>query len=156
MKVKRVSKIWVRTSTTNIHLLQSIQNKKQKTKTKTKTKQKITRIKKMNAGISGLIPKRNRLKYLTMHSPFCCFIRKILKLNGHPDYFGICVNKSASLKEHFFFLRKLYVSFEKVKNNMIGNIISFYRIFVLSNLDVWFRNNGKSCEVRPDLFGLIH
>ena len=39
-----------------------------------------------------------------------------------------CVNKSASLKEHFF-LRKLYVSFVKVYNNMIGNIISFYRIF---------------------------
>ena len=43
-----------------------------------------------------------------------------------------CVNKSASLKEHFF-LGKLYVSFEKVYNNMIGNIISFYRIFVLCN-----------------------
>ena len=39
-----------------------------------------------------------------------------------------CVNKSASLKEHFF-LEKLYVSFEKVYNNMIGNIISFYKIF---------------------------
>ena len=66
-----------------------------------------------------------------------------------------CVNKSASLKEHFF-LGKLYVSFEKVNNNMIGNIISFYRIFVLYNLDVWFRNYGKSCEVPPNLFGLIH
>ena len=50
-----------------------------------------------------------------------------------------CVNKSASLKEHFF-LGKLYVSFEQVYNNMIGNIISFYKIFVLCNLDVWFRN----------------
>ena len=66
-----------------------------------------------------------------------------------------CVNKSASLKEHFF-LGKLYVSFEKVSNNMIGNIISFYRMFVLCNLDVWFRNYGKSCEVPPNLFGLIH
>ena len=68
-----------------------------------------------------------------------------------------CVNKSASLKDHFF-LGKLYVSFEKVYNNMIGNIniISFYRIFVLCNLDVWFRNYGKSCEVPPNLFGLIH
>ena len=46
-----------------------------------------------------------------------------------------CVNKSASLKEHFF-LGKLYVSFEKVYNNMIGNIISFYKIFILCNLDV--------------------
>ena len=66
-----------------------------------------------------------------------------------------CVNKSASLKEHFF-LEKLYVNLEKVYNNMIGNIISFYRIFVLCNLDVWFRNYGKSCEVTPNLFGLIH
>ena len=39
---------------------------------------------------------------------------------------------------------------------MKGNIISFYRIFVLCNLDVWFRNYGKSCEVPPNLFGLIH
>ena len=66
-----------------------------------------------------------------------------------------CVNKSASLKEHFF-LRKLYVSFVKVYNNMIGNIISFYWIFVLCNLDLWFRNYGKSCKVPPNLFGLIH
>ena len=69
--------------------------------------------------------------------------------------FTACVNKSASLKEHFF-LGKLYVSFEKVNNYMIGNIISFYRIFVLCNLEVWFRNYGKSCEVPPNLFGLIH
>ena len=59
-------------------------------------------------------------------------------------------------KGAFFFLGKLYVSFEKVYNNMIGNLISFYRIFVLCNLDVWFRNYGKSCEVPPNLFGLIH
>ena len=66
-----------------------------------------------------------------------------------------CVDKSASLKEHFF-LEKLYVNLEKVYNNMIGNIISFYRKFVLGNLDVWFINYGKSCEVPPNLFGLIH
>ena len=66
-----------------------------------------------------------------------------------------CVNKSASLKEHFF-LRKLYVSFVKVYNNMIGNIISFYRIFVLCNLDLWFGNYGKSCRVSLNLVGLIH
>ena len=51
---------------------------------------------------------------------------------------------------------KLYVSFEKVYNNMKGKLTSFYRIFVLCNLDVWFRNYGKSCEVPPNLFGLIH
>ena len=66
-----------------------------------------------------------------------------------------CVNKSASLKEHFF-LRKLYVIFVKIYNNMIGHIISFCRIFVLCNLDLWFRNYGKSCKVPPNLFGLIH
>ena len=27
----------------------------------------------LNAGTSGLIPKRNRLKYLTLHSPLCLF-----------------------------------------------------------------------------------
>ena len=70
-------------------------------------------------------------------------------------HYTACVNKSASLKEHFF-LRKLYVSFVKVYNNMIGNIISFYRIFVLCNLDLWFRTYGKSCKVPPNLFGLIH
>ena len=62
-----------------------------------------------------------------------------------------CVNKSASLKEHFF-LRKLYVIFVKVYNNMIGNIINFYRIFVLCNLDLWFRNYSKSCKVPPNLW----
>ena len=66
-----------------------------------------------------------------------------------------CVNKSASLKEHFF-LRKLYVNFVKVYNNMIGNIISFYQIFVVCNLDLWLRNYGKSCEVPRNLFGLIY
>ena len=71
------------------------------------------------------------------------------------NIYTACVNKSASLKEHFF-LRKLYVSFEKVYNNMKGNIISFYRIFVLCYLDVWLRNYGKSCKVPPNLFGLIH
>ena len=57
----------------------------------------------LNAGTSGLIPKKTRLKLLTLalllHSPFCSFIRKkkkkkkkkkkIVELNGHPEYFGI-------------------------------------------------------------------
>ena len=81
--------------------------------------------------------------------------QKFMKLSVTSNHNTACVNKSASLKEHFF-LGKLYVSFEKVYNNMIGNIISFYRIFVLCNLDVWFRNYGKSCEVPPNLVGLIH
>ena len=38
-----------------------------------------------NAGTLGLIPNNNRLKFITLHSPFCLFIGgKILKLNGHP------------------------------------------------------------------------
>ena len=42
------------------------------------------------AGTSELIPKKNRLKFVTLHSPFS-FIRKkkYSKLNGHPEYFGI-------------------------------------------------------------------
>ena len=45
----------------------------------------------LNAGTSGLIPKRNRLKFLTSIRPFFSFLseKKILKLNGHPEYFGI-------------------------------------------------------------------
>ena len=82
-----------------------------------------------------------------------------MKIKTHKHAYKLvntaCVNKSASLKEHFFFLRKLYVSFVKVYNNMIGNIISFYRIFVLYILDLWFRSYGKSCKVPPNLFGLI-
>ena len=80
------------------------------------------------------------------------YYRIIYKQN--PFNITACVNKSASLKEHFC-LRKLYVSFVKVYNNMIGNIISFYRIFVLYILDLWFRSYGKSCKVPPNLFGLI-
>ena len=82
------------------------------------------------------------------------FTRVTFEVTNHFTHTA-CVNKSASLKEHFF-LGKLYVSFDKVFNNMIGNIISFYRIFVLCNLYLWFRNYGKSCEVPPNLFGLIH
>ena len=38
----------------------------------------------LNAGTSGLIPKRNWLKYSTLHSPFCLFIRnlKFTSLDG--------------------------------------------------------------------------
>ena len=44
----------------------------------------------LNAGTSGLIPKRNWLKFLTFQSPFYFLSeKKILKLNGHPEYFGV-------------------------------------------------------------------
>ena len=99
--------------------------------------------KKLKIGMGSLYLTENRLSWNEM---YCA---------SDDHNYTACVNKSASLKEHFF-LGKLYVSFEKVYNNMIGNIISFYRIFVLWNLDVWFRNYGKSCEVPPNLFGLIH
>ena len=66
-----------------------------------------------------------------------------------------CDLQRVSIKVHhyrsIFFLLKLYVSFEKSYNNMIDNIICFHRIFVLCNLDDWFRNYGKSCEVPPNL-----
>ena len=96
-----------------------------------------------------------RVTLLMTISPICQSPSNSAEITNHPPYTA-CVNKSASLKEHFF-LRKLYVSFVKVYNNMIGNIIfSFFRIFVVCNLDLWFRNYGKSCKVPPNLFGLIH
>ena len=64
MKVKRVSKIWLRISTTK-YSLTTIQSLKFLVKTWT-----------LNAGTSGLIPKKNCLKFLTLHSPFRFFIMK--------------------------------------------------------------------------------
>ena len=53
-----VSKILVGMSTTKVHLLQfKIQSRLQKIGT-------------LNAGTSDLNPKKNRVKFLTLHSPF--------------------------------------------------------------------------------------
>ena len=41
-----------------------------------------------NTGTSELIPKRNCLKFLTLHLPFCLFSHKNT-LNWHPQYFGV-------------------------------------------------------------------
>ena len=43
----------------------------------------------VNAGTLELIPKKKYLKFPTLHSPFCLFFIKLLKLNCHPDYFGV-------------------------------------------------------------------
>ena len=43
----------------------------------------------MSTGTSELIPKKKHLKFLTLHSPFAFFSQKILKINYHPEYFGI-------------------------------------------------------------------
>ena len=43
----------------------------------------------LKAGTSELIPKRNRLKYLTLHSPFSFLSTNMFKLNGHPECCGI-------------------------------------------------------------------
>ena len=40
----------------------------------------------LDAGTSGLIPKRERL---TLYYPFCLFIRKNTLLNYHPESFAI-------------------------------------------------------------------
>ena len=40
----------------------------------------------LNAGTLGLISKRNRLKFPTLHSPFCLFIIK----DTLTEYFEIC------------------------------------------------------------------
>ena len=61
-------------------------NSKFKTSIKTRT---------LNASMLGLMLKRNNLKFLTLHTPFCLFIiikwNKILKLSWLiiPEYFGI-------------------------------------------------------------------
>ena len=49
----------------------------------------LVRTRTLTAGTSGLIPKRNRLKLLTLQSPFCFFIIKILELIFYPEYFGV-------------------------------------------------------------------
>ena len=36
----------------------------------------LVKMRTLDAGTPGLIPKRNRLKFLTSHFPFCLFIRK--------------------------------------------------------------------------------
>ena len=43
----------------------------------------------LNAGASEPISKKNRLKFITLHSPNCLFLIKILWLNCHPEYFGV-------------------------------------------------------------------
>ena len=40
-----------------------------------------------NAGTSELIAKKKHLNFLTLHSPFCLLLIKILELNCHPEYF---------------------------------------------------------------------
>ena len=63
MDTNMVSKIWLEMSTTN----NLIQNSKSLAKTGT-----------LNAGTSELISEKKRLKFLTLHSPFCLFIIGIL------------------------------------------------------------------------------
>ena len=40
-------------------------------------------------------------------------------------------------------------------NNMIDINNIFHDIFVLCNLNLWFRSYSKSCEVPLNLFGLV-
>ena len=51
-------------STTNIHILQF------------KTRKSLVKTRSLNAGTSGLTPKRNRLIYITLHSPFAFYKKK--------------------------------------------------------------------------------
>ena len=39
-----------------------------------------------NAGTSELIPKKKPLNFLRLHSPFCFFLMKMLKLNCYSEY----------------------------------------------------------------------
>ena len=78
MENSMVNKIWAEMcTTTNIHLLQF------------KILSHLQKIWTLNAGISEFIPKKKHLKFQTLHSPFCPFFIKILKLNHHPEYFGV-------------------------------------------------------------------
>ena len=43
----------------------------------------------VHAGTSGLISKRNRPKFLKLHSPFCLLIRKKYSNCGHSEYFKV-------------------------------------------------------------------
>ena len=66
MKVKRVSKIWVRLSTVILIFIYS----------NSKYIKSLVKMRTLNAGTSGFIPKRNCLNLLTLCSPICRFIRK--------------------------------------------------------------------------------
>ena len=72
-----VSKIWVGMSTTNIFIYPN-SNSKPIAKTRT-----------LNLSTSEPIQKKTRPKFLTLHSPFCLFLIKILKLNCHREYFRV-------------------------------------------------------------------
>ena len=50
--------------------------------------------------------KKNNLKFLTLHLPFCLYLMKILKLNCHPKYFGV-----------FFSWWNHYMHFKMVHSN---------------------------------------
>ena len=66
MKVKRERKIRLRMSITNIHSLSPL-----------------------TVGTSRLMPKRNRLKFQTLKSPYCFLFIKILQINCNPEYLGV-------------------------------------------------------------------
>ena len=65
-------------STTNIHFLQF----------KFKFTCKNAKFKTLNGSTSGLIPKRNGLKFLILHLPVCLIIRK----NTHTEFIQSTVN----------------------------------------------------------------
>ena len=67
----------------------------------------------LNADTLRLIPKRNRLKFLTLHLPFCLFIRNILKLNGHPVYFEILL-----LMKHQIRFKMVHFNITKPRKNL--------------------------------------
>ena len=60
-------------------LLQKNKTKQNKTnKTNKKQQQQQQQTHTLNAGTSVLISKKNCLKFLTLHSPFCLFLMKML------------------------------------------------------------------------------
>ena len=92
----------------------------------------------LNAGTSGLIPKRNGIKFLTFHLPFsfCLLIRKLLKLNGHPEYCGIYYswwNHQMRFKMVHFNIEKSGVSEFQVYNLRTTHTSVLYKLKIDSD-----------------------
>ena len=65
-----------------------------------------------------------------------------------------CVNKGISTFTNSF-LRNRHKSSIRTFNSIVDINNSFHRIFVLCNLDLWFKSYSKFCEVPLNLFGLV-
>ena len=65
-----------------------------------------------------------------------------------------CVKKK-HINSYDFFLRNRQKSLVRIYNNIIDINNSFHKIFVLCNLDLWFKSYSKFCKVPLNLFGPV-